>query len=488
MPAKRASSPVRSVLTASLCTVLAAGLALGAQPAAAQTIPAFGTLPEVAAPPPRVMDRDALRSRAAESGAIRVIVGLDLPTLPEGLLDADGLAEQRGRIRSAQDALAEAFPGAEVHHSYQTIPYVAMTVSAAALDQLIARRGVASVVEDGIGDVSLNDSTRVIRARQLRTATGLSGAGVAVAVLDTGIRYSHRAFGENAERVVASACFSSNNAANQVSSLCRDGRTSHIAARAATECSGAIFGCGHGTHVTATAAGQQVGTLGVAPGANIIAVQVFSRFDRQQDCNNNAPCARYYFSNLVAGLEFVANQSLVRPVAAVNMSLGAGLFSGNCPTFLPAFSAIAQTLVSRRVVPVAATGNNGVNGLVGHPACEPWVVGVGATDNNDQIAPFSNQAVFGTWLMAPGVSINAAFLPGQRSRARLSGTSMASPHVAGAVALLRQDRPNATVAQIVGALACSGETVGPRAGRTDTYQRINVQRARTFLRRGDTTC
>jgi len=463
-------------------------LALAAGPGQAQTFPVLGQLPEVAQTAPRLIDAQVLQSRASETGEIRVIVGLDLPTLPEGLLDSDGLAAQRDQIGTAQAALTAAFPQAQVHRSFETIPYVAMTVPAAELEALMAREDVVSIVEDGIGDISLNESTRVIRARQLRTATGLNGAGVAVAVLDTGIRYVHRAFGENGERVVASACFSSNNAGSQVSSLCRNGRTSHIAPRAALECDGSIRGCGHGTHVAATAAGQQIGTLGVAPGADIVAVQVFSRFDRPQDCGNNPPCARYYFSDLIAGLDFVSNLSQSRTIASVNMSLGAGQFTSSCPTFLPAFSAIAENLVSRRVVPIAATGNSGFNFSIGHPACEPWVVGVGATDNADQIAPFSNQAAFGTWLMAPGSAINAAYLPGQRSRARLWGTSMASPHVAGAVALMRQDRPNATAQQILGALVCSGVTVGPRAGQTDTFQRINVQRARTFLRRGQTTC
>lgn len=474
------------VLSRVVALTLTAGLAL---PAAAQTVPELRLSTGSAAAAAPVIDAEALRALAAdaESGAVRVIVGLDLPFQPEGLLAAGARSDQRASIARAQAGLLGDLPRAELNRSYDTIPFVALTVTPDQLEALLMRRDVTSITPDQSLGLALHESTRVIRAPRLRGTIGVDGSGWAVAVIDTGIRYNHVAFGQDAERVIASACFGSNDEAAQVTSLCRNARPVHIGPRAAQDCDMSIQGCGHGTHVSAIVASSQRGTVGVAPGADIIAVNVFSRFADPSSCTV-APCARTFLSDLVAGMDHVVTLSDTLPIAAVNLSLGGGQYGSDCPSVFPAFTVAADTLTSRGVMVIAATGNNGFNFNVSFPACVPSVIGVGATDNDDLIASFSNQAPFGTTLMAPGVDINAAYPPRTTTRARLGGTSMAAPHVAGAVALLRQHRPNATPQQILGALFCTGVTVGPRPGRTDLFRRIVMVPAARALRRGNTTC
>jgi subtilisin family serine protease len=113
---------------------------------------------------------------------------------------------------------------------------------------------------------------------------------------------------------------------------------------------------------------------------------------------------------------------------------------------------------------------------VGFPGCISFATTVGATDDNDNIAGFSNQQQMIVDVMAPGVSINAGYPDGRQTNATLSGTSMATPHVAGAFAQLREAYPTATVDELEQALRCMGAPV-TRSGTTGTFWRINVRAA-----------
>jgi len=459
-----------AVLSASLIT----------DPARAQS--AFG-LPATAAPAPSSPSAEAVAAlieRARSDGSVRIIVGLRVPVAPEGTLDATALSSQRDAIAAAQETLRARFPDLTVNRQYRTIPYIALTIGAEDLEALASRPDVTSIVADAVGDTSLDRSTRIIRAHRMWRA-GHTGEGWAVAVLDTGIHYRHVAF--DRARIPASACFSSTT--NVTTSLCPGGESSSTARNAAAACDLGIRGCGHGTHVAAIAAGAQGQRFrGVAPEASLIPIQIFSRFNVDSSCSGAAPCARYYNSDLLAGLEHVLLLSETNRIAAVNMSLQGSIFSSVCPDFLPAFSSAAQNLLSRGVIPVAASGNSSLSGQSAHPACDPWVLAVAATDDADRMASFSNLDDVGPWLAAPGVDIEAAFPPARRSRDVLSGTSMAAPHVAGAIALLREVRPQATPDDIFGSLHCTGVVVA-RGDFEQEFYRINVTQALRQLRRGD---
>ncbi|HQH79535.1 MAG TPA: hypothetical protein PK535_11255, partial [Synergistaceae bacterium] len=135
----------------------------------------------------------ALRAKAAASGGVRVIVGVQTPFQPEGNLASGPVAMQRGGIAAAQNRvlarLGEKLSGAPVTR-FETIPYFATRVTAAALEALQKDPDVISVQEDRLDKADLAQSVPLIHAPEV-WAAGYSGSGWAVAVLDTGVDSTH---------------------------------------------------------------------------------------------------------------------------------------------------------------------------------------------------------------------------------------------------------------------------------------------------------
>jgi serine protease len=183
---------------------------------------------------------------------------------------------------------------------------------------------------------------------------------------------------------------------------------------------------GHGTHVAGTLGGT---TWGIAKGVTIHPVRVFG-------CSGGSP-----WSTIIAGIDWVAANH-VKPAVA-NMSLGGG---GNTSV-----DAATNNLINAGVTVVVAAGNNSGNACSYSPARVPNAITVGSTQSNDARSSFSN---FGTCLdmFAPGSSITSAWWTSTTASAVLNGTSMASPHVAGAAALHLANDPNATPSQVTAAL------------------------------------
>jgi hypothetical protein len=170
-------------------------------------------------------DFKALRKIAEESGMVRVIVGLSALFAPEGQLSKSTTLAQRNDIAAVQSSILSTIPRlagkaeSDEHHLYTSIPYMALTVTAEELEDLAYNPAVVSIKEDKLMMPSLNYSVPYIGGERA-FLMGYSGAGQTVAVLDTGFDKNHLFL---AGKVVSEACYSQNNPAIGIVSLCPGG-------------------------------------------------------------------------------------------------------------------------------------------------------------------------------------------------------------------------------------------------------------------------
>jgi len=189
-----------------------------------------------------------------------------------------------------------------------------------------------------------------------------------------------------------------------------------------------VDGNGHGTHCAGTVAGQ---TYGVAKEANLIAVRVL----------NNQGSGSY--SGIIQGINWmIENQSKTRRSTA-NLSLGGG--------FSQAINDAVESAVSSGIVMNVAAGNDNKNACDYSPASAPNAVTVGATDDKDYRASYSN---YGNCLdlFGPGTDITSDWIGSPTATKTISGTSMATPHVTGVSAKYLSENSSLTVAQVVSKL------------------------------------
>ena len=246
-----------------------------------------------------------------------------------------------------------------------------------------------------------------------------AGAGVTAYVIDSGIAPGHRDLGGRV----------------------RAGFTSIDDGRGTKDCAG------HGTHVAGTIGGA---AFGVAPAVALVAV-------RTLDCEGSGET-----SGVIAGIDWAARDHRAGTPAVANLSLS-GPASGSV-------DAAIRGLIDDGVSVTVAAGNEDEDACESSPAREPAALTVAASGRDDKRASFSNRGSC-VDLFAPGVDIVSDWHTGDTATEELSGTSMASPHVAGAAALLLGDDPALTPAQVARRLV-DGATTGAVRSRRDTADRL----------------
>ncbi|MFF9979511.1 S8 family peptidase [Streptomyces erythrochromogenes] len=303
-----------------------------------------------------------------------------------------------------------------------------------------ATGGLKKLWLDGRVRANLERSTRQVAATAA-WAAGYDGKGTKVAVLDTGTDLEHP---DLKGRVSASKNFtdSDTDADRQ----------------------------GHGTHTISTVGGSGAESggarKGVAPGAELLSGKVLNDQGYGLD------------SWIIAGMEW----AVAAKADVVSMSLGDPSQTA-CDDPL---AAAAEQLSRQGPLFVVAAGNSGPgNNTVSSPGCAPSVLTVGAVDRDDTTAPFSSRGPAGLQhtlkpeISAPGVGISAAAAGGRGVYAyqSMSGTSMATPHVAGAAAIVKQRHPDWTGQQIKAALVGSANTDVPGDVRETGAGRLDVKAA-----------
>ncbi len=358
------------------------------------------------------------------------------------------------------------------------LPMASATVSPEALEALRDDPNIAFVVKDELRRASLVDTVASTGAAKHEQA-GFGGKGWTVAILDSGIDRNHPAF---AKAMRSEACFSSDYSGEEgeSKSLCKNGKPQLFGKGAAAPCDlNFSEQCFHGTHVAGIIAGRPfelpdgrvVG--GMAPEAGLIVAQVFSGFTDPKFCGEGQKtCISAWDSDIIKALEWVYSKRQKFKIAAINMSLGSGDFKEACDSQSP-YAEIIQRLRDANIATVVAAGNEAIADGIGIPACISSTVSVSATLKTGKIdESYSNVARFVS-LAAPGTDILSTVPGGGYGSA--SGTSMAAPHVAGAFAILRGEKPGLSVTDMVKLLRKTGRTI--KDSRTGTkLKRIDLAR------------
>jgi hypothetical protein len=333
---------------------------------------------------------------------------------------------------------------ATVTHRLSTVDAVAVRQPKDSTADFWHSRGAGRIWLDGIRRPSLDTSVEQIHAPSAWDA-GYTGKGVPVAVLDTGIDATHP---DLRRQILASKNFTTDKDVRDLD--------------------------GHGTHVASTIAGTGKAAdgryTGVAPGAKLLVGKVCGGYG----CPESA---------ILAGMEWATAQG----AKVVNLSLGGPDTAADDPLEL----AVERLTTERGALFVVAAGNDGGYGAetVSSPASADAALAVGAVDDQDALASFSSRgprvrdAALKPEITAPGVEIMAALSRysergGKRDRyVALSGTSMATPHVAGTAAILAQRHPDWTGPRLKAALLASAEprdaeVYAQGAGRVDAGRAV----------------
>jgi len=343
--------------------------------------------------------------------------------------DPNQIALLTARLNAVKDQLLDRLRAQPIValNRLQTLP--AMHVRVDSTDALMALAADSSV-----GKIVMNDEHQLLDSTPVdltlinqpqAAAAGKLGAGVAVAVLDTGTDYKRAPF--NCSAAGAAGC-------------------PVVYAQDFAPSDGNVDDNGHGTNVSGI-------VLSVAPSAKIIALDVFNG-------------ATAWTTDIMSAIDWVIQNKAKYNIVSINMSLGGGASTTTCPSDPLAISVASARAAG--ILSAVASGNAGSLNALSSPACGPDAVSVGAvhaanlgaigwsncsdtTTAADKVACFSCSSSFLT-ILAPGVMITAAGIT-------MSGTSQATPHVAGAIAVLASAFPSESPTDRVTRLTSYGAPV-----------------------------
>jgi subtilisin family serine protease len=341
---------------------------------------------------------------------------------------------------------------------FRTIPAMVVDVAPGAVDDLARQSGVVDVAPNRRLGL-LDESSAAQIGAPAAWSAGLTGTGTAIAVVDTGVDRNHPML---SGRVVQEGCFTPTRAGG--GGYCPNGTNEQTGSGAAAPCVGTVE-CGHGTHVAGTAAGNGDGRLGVANGASIIAAQVFT------SSANPSEGVGTDEASVIRALEWIYSLRGAYPIAAVNLSLGGDPVATPCSGSAALLDVLGR-LDAARIAVVAAAGNDGATTRLSFPACLPGVVGVGSVGPSGNVSSFSNTAA-SLSLLAPGQGIEGPWTSPFTYRSA-DGTSFASPHVAGAIAVLRGQHPDWPVSSILALLDRTGD-LARRAGSSEYLRATSLR-------------
>ena len=414
----------------------------------------------------------------ATSGRADVLVLLDdgMSAAGSAELSTDGLAAAVEDVR--ESVLAELPAGSfRQNVRYELLPILAGSVDERGL-QALRRDGRVLAIEEDTWvrpialerpatttgrTLNLEEAVPVIGADYVQNVLGITGEGITVAVLDTGIDNEHPDF---EGKILDQYCYSSSRS---------------CAPNNIVEGPNAQDEYGHGTAVSGIILSKGVEAhVGVAPGADLAAVRVFK--DKGGAAN----------SDIIKGLDWVLRKQHPLNIRVVNMSLGGGSSIGNnCDDQNRAMKAAFQRLVARQIAIFVATGNNGYPSQVSSPACISNSIAVGATYDVEApngggwcprqkdvtpltIACFTNRGR-AMDLLAPGIFIRSSKLGGGVTK-NGAGTSYAAPMAAGVAALMLQVNPDMRPSEIERVMQRTGTEV-KHLENNDIFKLVNARRA-----------
>jgi subtilisin family serine protease len=286
-------------------------------------------------------------------------------------------------------------------HAYSGIAGFSGKVTRQGLAKLRLNPSVEKIYWDWPVEASLTTTVPLINADDVQArqigGVNITGAGQTICIVDTGIDYTHPSLGG----CLGSGCkvLGGYDFVNLDNDPMDDNS--------------------HGTHVAGIAAANG-SVRGVSPGAKLVALKVLNA------------AGSGFESDVVAGIDWCRNNATLFNISVISLSLGGGSYSAACDTNPDA--AAVNSAFNAGIFVSAASGNSFSSTAISSPACASNATAVAASDNSNAMASFSNTNSL-VDLVAPGVSVTSTVLNG--ATGAKSGTSMATPHVAGAAALLQ---------------------------------------------------